>query len=117
MIKINAGWIVDGLIIAQPGKQVLQGGSNKGGNQQTFVLEPDEVIDTIDGANCYFDNTQVTGQVTIVTNKRQLGPFGHSGNPNGTEQHLIFRRFSLPINNVQLSNDRRKNQHLGPINI
>ena len=43
MIKINSGWIVDGLIIARPDYPVLYGGST-GGGAKTITLEQDEVL-------------------------------------------------------------------------
>ena len=115
MIKINSGWIVDGLIIAQPGKPVLEGGG-QGGFQKTFLLESDEVINMINGAN-YNYGPRVTGQMTIVTNKRELGPFGQSL----ANRWIVSQRsdyFSLPIDDINLStvtNDQGK-KYLGPIN-
>jgi len=121
LIKINSGWIIDGFIIARPGCQVIHGGTNLGGSQHVFVLGPEELLTDIEGTHCYFDNRRVTGQVTLITNQRRIGPFGYSGNPNGSEEHLIYNRFSLPIDHVKLGNDWRtnlsENKYLAPITI
>jgi len=74
VIKINAGWIVDGLIIAQPGKPVLHGGG-QGGDQTIIALDSDEFIHYLSGSNDFFDGAEVTANVRIITNKRQFGPF------------------------------------------
>ena len=116
MIKITSAWVVDSLIIARPGHQVLQGGHNKNGKAQIFVLEPDEVIVFINGANCDYGRSQVTGQVTVITNKRQLGPFGSSGNPNGTH-FPNYRHFTETISNVKLTTEQVYNKYLYHIQV
>jgi len=108
VIKINAGLIIDGLIIAQPGKPVLHGGG-QGGDQTIIDLDSDEFIHYLSGTNDFFDGPQVTNNVTIITNKRRFGPFGkYSGYP----EHGYA--FELNMGDLRLANDRR-NKYLGPI--
>ena len=96
-------------------QQVLQGGHNKNGKPQIFVVEPDEVILLINGANCDYGRSHVTGQVNVITNKQQLGPFGSSGNPNGTHSPN-YHLFTKTIANVKLTTEQAYNKYLGPIN-
>ena len=94
--------MVSSLIIARPGHQVLQGGHNKNGKAQIFVLEPDEVILFINGANCDYGRSQVTGQVTFMQSKRD------------TLSKLSF--FMETIANVKLTTEQAYNKYLGPTN-
>ena len=115
---INSGWIIDGLIISRPSSPILSGGG-AGGSPHLFLLSKDEKIEKIDGENCAFDNSYVTGKLTFTIKSsagtRQIGPFGHSGNPNGSERYLVQETFTITnLNNLHLTNDR-KGQCLGPI--
>jgi len=118
IININSGWIVDGLIIARSNHRVIQGGSNLGGSSHFFVLQQDEFITNIEGANCYFQNTRICGRIAIATNKRRIGPFGHAGNPDGSDQHLTYRTFSMSMvefGDIQLQSVGYRNQYLGQV--
>jgi len=106
VIKINAGLIIDGLIIAQPGKPVLHGGG-QGGDQTIIALDSDEFIRSLNGMNDYFDGAKVTANVTIITNKRRFGKFGKY---HGWQGYY----FELNMGDFRLANDRR-NKFLGPI--
>jgi hypothetical protein len=107
VIKINAGLIIDGLIIAQPGKPVLHGGG-QGGDQTIIDLDSDEFIHYLSGTNDFFDGAEVTANVAIITNKRRFGPFGKYSGTHGR------RGFELNMGEFRLANDRR-NKYLGPI--
>merc|ERR1712147_46517 len=107
VIKINAGLIIDGLIIAQPGKPVLHGGG-QGGDQTIIDLDSDEFIHYLSGTNDFFDGAEVTANVNIITNKRRFGPFGKYSGTHGR------RGFELNMGEFRLANDRR-NKYLGPI--
>ena len=115
---INSAWIINGLIISRPKSPTLSGGVS-GGSPNLFLLSKDEKIVKIDGENCAFYNSYVTGKLTFTikssTGTRQIGPFGHSGNPNGSERYLVQETFTITnLNNLHLTNDR-KGQWLGPI--
>ena len=120
MILIYSGWIIDRLIISRPNLPVLSGGGlSPGLCPGFFILSRDEKIEKIAGENCLFDNTYVTGKLTFTIKSsagtRQIGPFGHSGNPNGSERYLVQETFTITnLNNLHLTNDR-KGQWLGPI--
>merc|ERR1712147_561042 len=109
VIKINAGLIVDGLIIAQPGKPALHGGGQGGDQIEIIALDSDEFIHYLSGTNDFFDGPQVTNNVTIITNKRRFGPFGKY---KGYPEHGY--PFELNMGDLRLANDRR-NKYLGPI--
>ena len=118
---VNAGWIIDGLIIGRPELPILHGGG-AGGSPHFYVLSKDEKIEKIEGENCYFDNSTVTGKLTFTIKSsdttRQIGPFGYSGNPNGSQRYLVNETFTIwtvsNLNNVYLTNDR-SGRFLGPI--
>merc|ERR1712013_8103 len=109
VIKINAGLIIDGLIIAQPGKPALHGGGQGGDQIEIIALDSDEFIHYLSGTNDFFDGPQVTNNVTIITNKRRFGPFGKY---RGYPEHGY--PFELNMGDLRLANDRR-NKYLGPI--
>jgi len=109
VIKINAGLIIDGLIIAQPGKPALHGGG-QGGDQTIIALDSDEFIHYLSGTNDFFDGAEVTANVNIITNKRRFGPFGNYTGTHGYGK----RKFELNMGEFPLANDRR-NKYLGPI--
>lgn len=118
IININSGWIVDGLIIARSNHRVIHGGSNLGGSSHFFVLQQDEFITNIEGANCYFQNTRICGRIAIATNKRRIGSFGHAGNPDGSDQRLTYRTFSMSMvefGDIQLQSVGYRNQYLGQV--
>ena len=109
---INSGWIVNGLIIYQPDGEIIWGGG-EGGISKTFIFDKDERIETIEGENSHFDNYNCTGKISIRTNKRLIGPFGHSGDPAGGARQIVRGTFSTTLERFRLRN--RWSWYLEPI--
>ena len=120
IILIYSGWIIDRLIISRPNLPVLSGGGlSPGLLPNFFILSRDEKIEKIEGENCLFDNTYVTGKLTFTIKSsngtRQIGPYGYSGNPNGSDRWTVRETYTITnLNNLHLNNDR-KGLFLGPI--
>merc|ERR1711935_623153 len=119
IIMVNAGWIVNGLIIARPGtNRPLWNRIGRSSMQHIHVLESDEELMSLEGENCTFDMTRVTGKVTLVTSKRRIGPFGHSAKYTHTvpsQQGIVYEKFNVPIDRVKLKVDPDRSIYLGPI--
>ena len=115
---INSAWIIDGLTVSRPNSSVLFGGC-AGGGPHIFFLSKDEKITEIEVENCFFGNSYVTGRLTFMIKSsdgiRQIGPFGHSGNPDGSERQHVTETYTITnFNNLHLSTDRT-GRFLGPI--
>ena len=107
---------MDGLVIAQYKKPTISGLYTKR-CAKIIILDKDDDIEKVTGENCYFDNSTVTGKITITTCKGKVyGPFGHSGNPNGSERHLVLSQgFDMPPSSLKLEPDQRHQKFLAPI--
>ena len=112
VVMVNSGWIVNGLIIYQPRGEIIWGGG-EGGTSKAFILDKDEQIETIEGENSYFDGNDCTGKISIRTNKRVIGPFGHSGDPAGGSRHIVRGAFRTTLKHFRLRN--RWSWYLEPI--
>lgn len=100
VIAIRSGPVVNRLQIYWPvyekaSHSIACGGAD--GSLQTWVLDQNERIDRISGEKCTFDGTRVVGKLTIKTTKRQIGPVGFSGDPNGDNQDQISGPFDIDM--------------------
>jgi len=113
---ISSGWIVDGLVIAQYKKPTIAGLYTKR-YARIFILDDGDDIAKVTGENCRFDNSLVTGKITIETsNGKKYGPFGHSGNPNGSERYLVLDGgIDTTPSSLRLQPDRTHQKFLAPI--
>ena len=82
-----------------------------------IMLDEDDDIEKVTGENCRFDNSIVTGKITITTSKgKTYGPYGHSGNPNGSERNLVLSQgFDLAPSSLKLAPDPTHRKFLAPI--
>ena len=109
-LGIGSRFVVETICLCMPcddGVKMVDGGISR--NRKVMVFEIDEHVTALHGETCRHNNEEAVGRITVETNKRSTGYWGHSG-PVEKRYHLPgsgqFGFFSMEINpsdNIKLT--------------